>query len=68
MNKNITPLYIKQKLLLTNIFYGIANLILFSFFASLFFLCNKNMQDIIIPHYLHIIAYILFFSGFLFTT
>lgn len=64
MNKNVTPLYIKQKLLLANISYGIATLILFSFFIALFF---AYRQDIIIPHHLDIIAYFLFLSGFLFT-
>lgn len=64
MNKNVTPLYIKQKLLLANISYGIATLILFSFFIALFF---AYRQDIIIPHHLDIIAYFLFLSRFLFT-
>lgn len=68
MKKTFKSLSIKQKLLLTNIAYGIATLILFSFFVSFFFICNKNKQDIIIPHHLALSAYILFLSGFLFTT
>lgn len=68
MKKTFKSLSIKQKLLLTNIAYGIATLILFSFFVSFFFICNNNKQDIIIPHHLALSAYILFLSGFLFTT
>lgn len=68
MNKKNKLLSTKEKIMLANIFYGIATLILFSFLASLFFLYNKNAQDIIVQHHLDITAYILFLCGFLFTT
>lgn len=68
MNKKFKLLSTKEKIMLANIFYGIATLILFFFFASLFFLYNKNAQDIIVQHHLDITAYILFLCGFLFTT
>lgn len=68
LNKKIRLLSTKEKILLSNISYGIAALILFSFFTALFFLYHKNAQDIIIQHHLDITAYILFLCGFLFTT
>lgn len=68
INKKIKLLSTKRKILLANISYCIATLILFSFFASLFFLYHKNAQDIIMLHHLDITAYILFLFGFLFTT
>lgn len=68
LNKKIRLLSTKEKILLSNISYGIAAFILFSFFIVLFFLYNKNMQGIMIPHHLNIPTYILFLSGFLFTS
>lgn len=68
LNKKFRLLSTKEKILLSNISYGIAAFILFSFFIVLFFLYNENMQGIMIPHHLNIPAYILFLSGFLFTS
>jgi hypothetical protein len=68
MNKKTKLLSTEEKIMLANISYGIATLILLSFFTSLFFLYHKNAQDIIMRHHLDITSYILFLCGFLFTT
>lgn len=60
-------LTIKQQILLMNIFYTIAALIVCGFFVSLFFLHRVNIQYITQWH-LGIIIYILFMLGIAFTT
>ena len=68
INKNFQPISIKQKMLLTNIFYNIATLILFFLFAYVFLLCKRNTQDIMMQYPLDVAVCILFLFCVLLTT
>lgn len=67
MKSHSKQLTLKQQILLMNIFFTIATLIVCGFCVSLFFLHRVNEQFIIQWH-LDIIIYILFMSGIAFTT